>query len=134
MISVTVSQDSRYALVNHRPNEAQLWDIEEQYLVASYHGHRIQKDLVRACFVGSTQSFIASGSEGEYERCTGPSGQRLTYVPFPSVLCSLHRCIHLHLPPHFREAPREAQWPWRRDSERSSLASQASLLASLVQR
>lgn len=65
MISVTVSQDSRYALVNHRPNEAQLWDIQEQYLVASYHGHRIQKDLVRACFGGSTQSFIATGSEGE---------------------------------------------------------------------
>lgn len=63
--SVSVSQDSRYALINLRPNEAQVWDIDEHTLVSTYTGHRLARDMIRCCFGGSEQNFVASGSEGE---------------------------------------------------------------------
>lgn len=65
MTSVAISSDSRFAIVNRRPNDAQLWDIENRLLLGSYSGHSLAQHMVRACFGGSEQSFVASGSEGE---------------------------------------------------------------------
>lgn len=81
MNSVCVSDDSRYALINQRPNESQLWDIQQRCLVSSYTGHRITRDMIRCCFGGSEESFVASGSEDSciyiYHRTTGKLLDRL---------------------------------------------------------
>lgn len=65
IVSVATSKDSRYILINQRPGDAILWDIEERRLVASYSEHTLVKHMTRACFGGSEQSFVATGSEGE---------------------------------------------------------------------
>lgn len=64
--SVNISRDSRFALINHRPGELQVWDIRQRTLVSKFAGHRLSRDMIRSCFGGSAQSFVASGSEGEY--------------------------------------------------------------------
>ncbi|CAO1634740.1 unnamed protein product [Parajaminaea phylloscopi] len=75
MMSVAISSDSRYLLINQRPDEAQLWDIEDRTLVSTYTGHSVGRDMIRCCFGGSAESFIATGSEDSavhvYHRSTG---------------------------------------------------------------
>ncbi|KAN0064822.1 hypothetical protein ACQY0O_001879 [Thecaphora frezii] len=63
MNSVCISRDSRYALINHRPNEVQLWNIERQTMVRSYTGHTMTKHVIRCGFGGNDENFIVSGSE-----------------------------------------------------------------------
>lgn len=64
-MSVCISADSRYALINARPNESQLWDIGAQTLVGRYSGHKAQDLVIKSCFGGVEKSFVISGSEGE---------------------------------------------------------------------
>ncbi|KDN53451.1 WD40 repeat-like protein [Tilletiaria anomala UBC 951] len=75
MSSVKISEDSRYALINQRPNEARLWDIEHQSMVSRYFGHQMTKHIIRSCFGGVDKSFIISGSEDAtiymYHRASG---------------------------------------------------------------
>lgn len=81
MMSVAVSSDSRYVLINQRPNEAQLWNLQDKSLVATYTGQRVSRDMIRCCFGGSEESFIATGSEDSiiyiYHRNTGKLLERL---------------------------------------------------------
>ncbi|PWN48685.1 WD40 repeat-like protein [Violaceomyces palustris] len=63
MSSVAISQDSRYALINQRPDEAQIWDIQKQCFVRRFNGHRISKHIIRGCFGGFQENFVVSGSE-----------------------------------------------------------------------
>lgn len=65
MHSVNISKDSRYALINQRPNETQLWDIASRTALARYVGHKVEQDVIGNCFGGATETFVVTGSEGE---------------------------------------------------------------------
>ncbi|CAN0897443.1 WD repeat-containing protein 26 homolog [Linum grandiflorum] len=62
--SFALSRDNRYVLVNLLNQEIHLWNIDGDIkLVAKYKGHKRTRFIIRSCFGGSEQSFIASGSE-----------------------------------------------------------------------
>ncbi|PWN25950.1 WD40 repeat-like protein [Jaminaea rosea] len=82
MVSLYPSIDSQHILVNRRPNELQLWDIHEQQLVRTFQaGHRMEQDMIRCCFGGNEDNFVATGSEDGavyvYHRGTGKMLGRL---------------------------------------------------------
>jgi len=64
MTSVTVSNDSKYVLINSMAQEVHLWDIEKFRLVRKYVGQTQEKFMIRSCFGGPEQNFVLSGSEG----------------------------------------------------------------------
>ncbi|KAG6882646.1 hypothetical protein C0993_009748, partial [Termitomyces sp. T159_Od127] len=63
LTGVTVSQDSRFALINHAPNEIYLWDLDAGRLSRKYTGQRQRHHVIRSCFGGFDGNFVASGSE-----------------------------------------------------------------------
>ncbi|THH10834.1 hypothetical protein EW145_g1054 [Phellinidium pouzarii] len=73
LTSVKISQDSRYALVNHAPDllssrtcvmqEVQLWDLENARMARKFTGQRQGHHVIRSCFGGVDGNFIVSGSE-----------------------------------------------------------------------
>ncbi|EIN07189.1 WD40 repeat-like protein [Punctularia strigosozonata HHB-11173 SS5] len=63
LTSVSISQDSRYALVNHTPDEIHLWDLNTARLVRKLTGQRQGNHVIRSCFGGVDGNFVASGSE-----------------------------------------------------------------------
>jgi WD40 repeat protein len=63
LTSVKISSDSRYALVNHAPDEIQMWDLFTQRLACKYTGQRQGRYIIRSCFGGVDGNLLASGSE-----------------------------------------------------------------------
>ncbi|KAI5121012.1 hypothetical protein M0805_005958 [Coniferiporia weirii] len=63
LTSVKITHDSRYALVNHAPDEVQLWDLESARMVRKFTGQRQGQHVIRSCFGGVDGNFIISGSE-----------------------------------------------------------------------
>ncbi|KAG2349550.1 WD40 repeat-like protein [Suillus weaverae] len=63
LTSVKISEDSRYALINHAPDEIHLWDLEESKLVRKFTGQRQGHHVIRSCFGGTDGNFVISGSE-----------------------------------------------------------------------
>ncbi|KAF7338070.1 WD-domain-containing protein [Mycena venus] len=63
LTSLSVSQDSQYALVSRSPDDIQLWDLNLGRLVRKYTGQRQSKDIIRSCFGGLDSNFVVSGSE-----------------------------------------------------------------------
>ncbi|XP_076903173.1 WD repeat-containing protein 26 homolog [Bidens hawaiensis] len=64
IVSFTLSRDDKYLLVSLMNEELHLWNIENHIrLVAKYKGHKRSRFIVKACFGGLEQAFIASGSE-----------------------------------------------------------------------
>lgn len=62
--SFSLSRDNRFLLVNLLNQEIHLWNIEgDLKLVAKYIGHKRARFVIRSCFGGLAQAFIASGSE-----------------------------------------------------------------------
>lgn len=62
--SFVLSMDKKYVLVSLSNQEIHLWSIEGTVkLVAKYKGHKRSRFVVRCCFGGLDQAFIASGSE-----------------------------------------------------------------------
>lgn len=62
--SFSLSSDNKFLLVNLLNQEIHLWNIEHvPKLVGKYKGHLRSRFVVRSCFGGIKQSFIASGSE-----------------------------------------------------------------------
>ncbi|XP_050881767.1 WD repeat-containing protein 26 homolog isoform X2 [Lathyrus oleraceus] len=62
--SFSLSKDSRFLLVNLLNQEIHLWNIEgDPKLVSKYKSHKRSRFIIRSCFGGHEQSFIASGSE-----------------------------------------------------------------------
>ncbi|KAL7086634.1 hypothetical protein ACP275_13G013000 [Erythranthe tilingii] len=63
--SFCLSKDSKYLLLSLLNEELHLWCIEKvpPELVKVYKGHKRDSSVVRACFGGFGQVFIASGSE-----------------------------------------------------------------------
>ncbi|WZZ22808.1 hypothetical protein YC2023_124195 [Brassica napus] len=74
--SFSLSNDNRYVLVNLLNQEIRLWSIEgDPKIVTRYKGHKRSRFLIRSCFGGYEQGFIASGSEDSqvyiWHRSTG---------------------------------------------------------------
>nr|XP_043623987.1 WD repeat-containing protein 26 homolog [Erigeron canadensis]XP_043623988.1 WD repeat-containing protein 26 homolog [Erigeron canadensis] len=64
IVSFTLSADHKFLLVSLVNEELHLWSIQGHIqLVSKYRGHRRSRFIVRACFGGFQQGFIASGSE-----------------------------------------------------------------------
>ncbi|KAF8043528.1 hypothetical protein BT93_A1753 [Corymbia citriodora subsp. variegata] len=62
--SFSLSKDNRYLLVNLLNQEIHLWDIRgDLSLVAKYKGLKRSRFVIRSCFGGLNQAFVASGSE-----------------------------------------------------------------------
>ncbi|XP_022863993.1 WD repeat-containing protein 26 homolog [Olea europaea var. sylvestris] len=64
IISFALSKDKKFLLVSLLNQELHLWNIDGRVeLVAKYKGHKRSRLVVRSCFGGLDQAFIASGSE-----------------------------------------------------------------------
>ncbi|XP_049403544.1 WD repeat-containing protein 26 homolog isoform X1 [Solanum stenotomum] len=62
--SFVLSTDNKYLLVSLWNQEIHLWDIEgTAKLISKYNGHKRSRFVIRSCFGGLNQAFIASGSE-----------------------------------------------------------------------
>ena len=63
LVSLAVSRDSQYALINVRPSELQMWDVGRQCLVRRFHGHKLSQHVIGCGFGGIDENFVVSGSE-----------------------------------------------------------------------
>jgi WD repeat-containing protein 26 len=62
--SFSLSKDNKFLLVNLTSQEIHLWNIEgKPKIVSTFKGHRRTRFIIRSCFGGFEQTFIASGSE-----------------------------------------------------------------------
>ncbi|KAK8951019.1 Protein SPA1-RELATED 3 [Platanthera zijinensis] len=62
--SFSLSRDENFLLVNLSNQEIHLWSIASTpTLVKKYQGHTRSRFVIRSCFGGFEQSFVASGSE-----------------------------------------------------------------------
>jgi WD repeat-containing protein 26 len=81
LTSLKISQDSRFALINHPPDvglffaclgwleltynkEIRLWDLHASRLARKFTGQRQGRYIIRSCFGGVEDNLIVSGSEG----------------------------------------------------------------------
>uniref|UniRef100_A0ACD5XN25 Uncharacterized protein n=2 Tax=Avena sativa TaxID=4498 RepID=A0ACD5XN25_AVESA len=74
--SFSLSEDGDFLLVNLITEEIHLWSIRnDPSRVRQYTGHKRSRFVIRSCFGGSEQAFIASGSEDSkvyiWHRATG---------------------------------------------------------------
>ncbi|KAK7037966.1 WD-domain-containing protein, partial [Favolaschia claudopus] len=63
LTSLSVSQNSQYALVSRSPDDIQLLDLSSGRCVRKYTGQRQSRDIIRSCFGGLDCNFVVSGSE-----------------------------------------------------------------------
>lgn len=62
--SFSLSRDEKFLLVDLSNEEIHLWSIASTpTLVKKYQGHKRSRFVIRSCFGGFEQSFVASGSE-----------------------------------------------------------------------
>ncbi|KAK6942340.1 WD40 repeat [Dillenia turbinata] len=62
--SFSLSKDNKFLLVNLINQEIHLWSITgDLKVVSKYKGHKRTRFVIRSCFGGFEQAFIASGSE-----------------------------------------------------------------------
>lgn len=99
--SFSLSKDNKFLLVNLVNQEIHLWSIEGDFKVVSkYKGHKRDRFLIRSCFGGFEQDFIASGSEDSqvyiWHRSTG---ELLFALPghSGSVNCVSWNPVNLHM-------------------------------------
>ena len=90
--SVSISQDSRFLLVNKQDGEAQLIEIASREPVQKYTGHTGGEFTIRSTFGGANESFVMSGSEGKRHEIRDP--RDLTNPRLPLLLgVDGHVCI-----------------------------------------
>jgi len=63
MTSISISQDSRYMLINKTDGEAALLDIETRQQVRIFTGQKAGEFVIRSNFGGANEAFVISGSE-----------------------------------------------------------------------
>lgn len=61
--SLAVSSDDKYVLVSTISQELHLWDLERRTLVHKFVGYKQEHYVIRSCFGGPNEMYIASGSE-----------------------------------------------------------------------
>ncbi|KAG6325004.1 hypothetical protein E4U44_007993 [Claviceps purpurea] len=61
--SLSISQDCRSLLVNKADSEAQLIDLVTRTTIHKFHGHKMDRFIIRSTFGGANESFVVSGSE-----------------------------------------------------------------------
>lgn len=66
LTSVSISNDSRYALINVKPDEVHLWDLSNYRLVRKYVGQLQKEFIIRSCFGGIHENLILSGSQDSH--------------------------------------------------------------------
>ncbi|WOL12244.1 hypothetical protein Cni_G21010 [Canna indica] len=81
--SFSLSNDDNFLLVNLTNEEIHLWSVKDDpKLVTRYKGHKRTRFLIRSCFGGLDQAFVASGSEDSqvyiWHRGTGDLVQALS--------------------------------------------------------
>lgn len=64
--SIRISQDSKYLLVNKQDAVAQLINLATRATVQKYTGHLGGDYTIRGDFGGANESFVISGSEGQF--------------------------------------------------------------------
>ncbi|XP_044493515.1 WD repeat-containing protein 26 homolog [Mangifera indica] len=99
--SFLLSKDNKFLLVNLINQEIHLWSIEgDPKVVSKYKGHKRARFVIRSCFGGFGQAFIASGSEDSqvyiWLRC---SGELILALPghSGSVNCVSWNPANLHM-------------------------------------
>ncbi|KAJ0037883.1 hypothetical protein Pint_21942 [Pistacia integerrima] len=99
--SFSLSKDNKFLLVNLINQEIHLWSIEgDPKVVSKYKGHKRARFVIRSCFGGFGQAFIASGSEDSqvyiWLRC---SGELILALPghSGSVNCVSWNPANLHM-------------------------------------
>ncbi|KAF5381032.1 hypothetical protein D9615_004152 [Tricholomella constricta] len=71
LTSVKVSLDSKFALINHAPDEIHLWDLDAGRLSRKYTGQRQGRHVIRSCFGGYDGNFVVNGNVYIWHRDTG---------------------------------------------------------------
>lgn len=64
LTSVSISNDSRFAIISHAPNEILNIDLKDGSIIKRYLGHDQGQYVLKSCFGGALQNYIMSGSEG----------------------------------------------------------------------
>ena len=65
MGSISISQDSRFLLVNKFNGEAQMFDVQTHEVVRTFvSGDSTGHYVIRSTFGGANESFVIVGSEG----------------------------------------------------------------------
>ncbi|SGZ22426.1 BQ5605_C022g09486 [Microbotryum silenes-dioicae] len=82
LTSANISDDSRFAIIGHAPDEILYLDLRDCTVVRRYQGHNQGTFVLQACFGGPLQNLILSGSDkGEiyvWHRDTGVLIKQLT--------------------------------------------------------
>lgn len=69
LISVAISQNSQYLLVNKSGGEARMFDLDTRETVRVFKsGNKQAEFVIRAAFGGAHESFVVTGSEGMPDR------------------------------------------------------------------
>ncbi|KAA8538957.1 hypothetical protein F0562_025649 [Nyssa sinensis] len=64
IVSVSVSEDGKFLIVNLSNQEIHVWDVEGKMIQPlKYRGHKQVRFVIHSCFGGFESRFIASGSE-----------------------------------------------------------------------
>jgi hypothetical protein len=67
LLSVAVSQNSQFLLVNKNDGESRMFDLDSRETVRVFNsGDRQAKFIIRAAFGGANESFVITGSEGMF--------------------------------------------------------------------
>uniref|UniRef100_A0A7S0INT6 CTLH domain-containing protein n=1 Tax=Calcidiscus leptoporus TaxID=127549 RepID=A0A7S0INT6_9EUKA len=61
--SLSLSNDSRYLLVNVASEEIHAWDLNERHVLHKYRGQKQGRFIIRSAFGGVNDAFVVSGSE-----------------------------------------------------------------------
>lgn len=73
--------------------EIRLWSVDEGIMVGRFRGHVHSRFVVRACFGGDNDAFVASGSEGLLCRWYNSCALALSSKKF-SNLSGVQRASH----------------------------------------
>lgn len=74
LCSVSISQDSKYLLINNADGEARLMDLDTRGTTRKYvTGEKAVKFIIRSAFGGANESFVICGSEGTLRSSTIPA-------------------------------------------------------------